>query len=249
VTTEKCFIRPDDTSPPDVELVDICCCEVAPNHVALVTSDGFFRATVLSERDNGSGVLVPISTDLLNFKHPAAGGIGRSFQRVVWRSKDRMALADGMNAICLDLSTFNVSKLQEDGTTSSEWEKLQSAGAIVMRGHKSDISDMQFSADGTQLVTASDDGFVKVWNVLSGECVYSFEPEEGRPVSSITLLTTSGLSNATSCPCVVGTDRDSYLQVYKCLGDSNSLTQCKFEYIILLECIKNNDRVNCSSVY
>ena len=63
MTTEKCLIRPDDTSPPDVELVDICCCEVAPNHVALVTSDGFFRATVLSERDNGSGVLVPISTD------------------------------------------------------------------------------------------------------------------------------------------------------------------------------------------
>ena len=118
-----------------------------------------------------------------------------------------------MNAVVLRIGTFDANQLVT-ATHGSDIEAMQAAGATVMRGHKSDVSDLQFSEDGTQLVTASDDGFVRVWNVNTGECIHQFEPEDGRPVSSVTLLTGSkgsGSSNsngdAMSCSCVVGTDR------------------------------------------
>ena len=232
-TTEKCLVRPDTDAPTDVEVVDLCPRRDLSNHFAMVTSDGTLRAMAVQEIVGEDGqTRQPQCVDLLKFKHPAAGGVGRSFHRVVWGSNNCLALADGMNAVVLRIGTFDANQLVT-ATHGSDIEAMQAAGATVMRGHKSDVSDLQFSEDGTQLVTASDDGFVRVWNVNTGECIHQFEPEDGRPVSSVTLLTGSkgsGSSNsngdAMSCSCVVGTDRDSFLRVYERLGDPSSLTQC-----------------------
>ena len=229
-TTEKCLVRPAGDAPQDVRVVDVCPCN-HPNlpyaAFAMVTSDGWFRASTIVERDSEDGSKrQPEVVDILAFRHPAAGGVGRSFQRVVWRSRDVVALADGMNAVCIKLDSFDVkllSKLTQGEESLSEIEMLQRCGATVMRGHKSDVSDLTFSTDGTQLVTASDDGTVRVWDVTSGLCVHSFEPEEGRPVSSVSLLTPMGvLSDAMSSPCLIGTDRDSFLQLYERMSDSGS---------------------------
>ena len=42
-------------------------------------------------------------------------------------------------------------------------------------GHSSGVSSAQFSPDGTNIVSASDDKTVRVWSVATGECVQTLE--------------------------------------------------------------------------
>jgi len=40
-----------------------------------------------------------------------------------------------------------------------------------LAGHTDRVRDLSFLVDGSRLVSASDDGTARVWNVLTGECV------------------------------------------------------------------------------
>ena len=46
-------------------------------------------------------------------------------------------------------------------------------------GHSSGVYSAQFSPDGTNIVSASEDKAVRVWSVATGECVQTLEGHSG----------------------------------------------------------------------
>ena len=45
----------------------------------------------------------------------------------------------------------------------------------TLEGHSGSVKSAQFSPDGTNIVSASDDKTVRVWSVATGECVQTLE--------------------------------------------------------------------------
>ena len=45
----------------------------------------------------------------------------------------------------------------------------------TLQGHTEYVSSASFSPDGTTLVTASDDGTAKIWDVLTGNCLHTLQ--------------------------------------------------------------------------
>lgn len=214
MTTGKCLIRPQQDSTPahknKPEIVDLCACDQAANHFAMILSDGVFHAFVIETSEDGA---TPQVRTLLNFRHPMAGGVGRLFQRVVWSSLSRLALVDGATAVVIDVNNFNSTMVTSPPGGLVE-NVMASAGAMLLNGHLSDISDLAFSFDQMQLVTSSDDGSVRTWSLSSGELLSVFEPDNGRPVSSVHLIKNGTSGTADECPFVIGTDRDATLFLF-----------------------------------
>jgi WD40 repeat protein len=50
----------------------------------------------------------------------------------------------------------------------------------VLRGHRSAVSHVEFSADGRFVLTASDDGTARVWDAANGEQVDAVRAHAGR---------------------------------------------------------------------
>jgi len=50
----------------------------------------------------------------------------------------------------------------------------------TFEGHDSSVLRAEFISHGMQLVTAGADGLLKLWNILTGECVATFDDHDGR---------------------------------------------------------------------
>lgn len=50
----------------------------------------------------------------------------------------------------------------------------------TLNGHSNELTSIQFSDDGSQLVTSSMDATVRVWNVVTGEEVIQFNGHTGQ---------------------------------------------------------------------
>ncbi len=59
-----------------------------------------------------------------------------------------------------------VATISTDGT-ARVWEAATGRQLLVLRGHDGPVKDVSFTADGTELATASVDGTVKLWNVAA----------------------------------------------------------------------------------
>ncbi|ETO35615.1 ribosome assembly protein 4 (RSA4) [Reticulomyxa filosa] len=46
---------------------------------------------------------------------------------------------------------------------------------FLLEGHEKDVNNVQFSPDGTQIITCSDDKTIRLWNSLTGKQIHTFE--------------------------------------------------------------------------
>ena len=181
------------------------------NVLALCANDGSLFMWTLSRPTSGEESIE--CTNVFKLFHPLAGGNGAFFRKLACHPTNPriVAAAEGQRLVYFATTDINLSKV-----VAGNEKSLQASGAHVIEGHMAPISDVKWSYDGSQLVTASDDGTVKVWDSRSQICLHEFEPDEGRPVSSVHLL---GLADAMHSALLTGSDRDDILSLWSAPAD------------------------------
>ena len=67
----------------------------------------------------------------------------------------------------------------------------------VLKGHSNWVRSVAWSPDGTTVVSGSEDGTIKFWDVKTGKCVKTLKserPYEGMNISSVKGLTPAEIS-------------------------------------------------------
>jgi len=83
---------------------------------------------------------------------------------------------DGFDKNVPATTASNVAKL---------WDATSGRFIVALDAHKDAINDAVFSADGTLLLTASNDGTAKIWNVLTGSLMGSLEGHRDALLSGV----------------------------------------------------------------
>ena len=134
-------------------------------YLALASKDGSIFVWKLV----GSGDNIECE-NIFKMYHPLAGGNGAIFRKIAWHPTDRNVLAavEGRYLLCM-----NIDKVNTDGIETGDENSLKNAGITVIEGHIAPIGDLKWSSDGAQIVTASDDGKVKLWDLIHSQCCMS----------------------------------------------------------------------------
>ncbi|MBW4568761.1 MAG: hypothetical protein KME31_12260 [Tolypothrix carrinoi HA7290-LM1] len=69
---------------------------------------------------------------------------------------------------------------------------------VVLSTHLEAVRSVAFCPDGQTLVSGSEDGTVKLWDVLTGECLKTFineRPYEGMNITDVTGLTSVSIAS------------------------------------------------------
>jgi len=80
----------------------------------------------------------------------------------------------------------NVWKLEERDDRSNQQAADQNGHQLeveevgTFRGHEDQISDLDFSPDGKEIVSASNDGTIRIWNIAMPRCVPSLEGHQSK---------------------------------------------------------------------
>jgi WD40 repeat protein len=101
-----------------------------------------------------------------------------------------------INAVASSATGKYIASASDDHTVRI-WEGLDSAGELlwespsnkpvrVLRGHTDAVTDAAFTPDEKYLVSSSRDGTLKVWNVATGDNVYTYS-EHPSPQSSVSV--------------------------------------------------------------
>ncbi|MCX5963989.1 MAG: hypothetical protein NT070_12855 [Cyanobacteria bacterium] len=66
----------------------------------------------------------------------------------------------------------------------------------IFRGHPNWVSSVMFNADESQIITGSWDETIKVWDVETGECLFTLtdRPYEGMNITGVKGLTTATIA-------------------------------------------------------
>ncbi|KAG0229619.1 hypothetical protein BGW41_002920 [Actinomortierella wolfii] len=143
------------------------------------------------------------SSDIAHSKHMELLGVPigdkARYSRIAWSPSEQYMLAlvnnDEHSVILVDIQ-----KLMEkvDNVIVEEAQVLENA--TVIKAHDQPINDIAFSPDGTILMTASEDGSVKLWEVDQAEptLLKEFVPHGGLGVSNA-LFVDSAEDNAARC--------------------------------------------------
>ena len=97
---------------------------------------------------------------------------GRRGDRAVWRTETGsavLALADDTDApIVAAFAPDGASLVIASDRTAVAWDLASREVRLSLEGHTGDLNHVAFSADGTRLVTASNDGSAIVWDARDG---------------------------------------------------------------------------------
>lgn len=100
----------------------------------------------------------------------------RNHAEAVCGSPDGQSLAVGSKDGFVEIYDWNSGKLRMD-------LKYQREGLFLM--HDDAVLSLDFSSDGDMLVSASQDGKIKVWRVDTGVCLRKFDRVHGNGVTSV----------------------------------------------------------------
>ncbi|KAF9419365.1 hypothetical protein BGZ94_009438 [Podila epigama] len=133
------------------------------------------------------------STDISHSKYMELAGVSQSdhprFGRIAWNPAQPSVLAV-VNNDEYAVWVVNVQKLMNsrDSPVVTEEQLLQHA--IVIGAHEHTINDISFSSDGTVMITASEDGTVKFWEVneTNISLLHTFIPHGGLGVTNAILV-------------------------------------------------------------
>ncbi|KAF9329153.1 hypothetical protein BG006_007776 [Podila minutissima] len=145
------------------------------------------------------------STDISHSKYMELVGVSQSDQprygRIAWNPAQPSVLAL-VNSGDHSVLVVNVQKLMESSESPviSEAKLLQHA--VVIEAHEQTINDIAYSADGSVIITASEDGTVKFWEVDSTKAtlLHAFVPHGGLGVTNAIFV---DQSDKTTARCVV----------------------------------------------
>ena len=196
-----------------------CNQNVEEEYLALTSKDGsIFVWKLLSKGDNIE------CENIFKLYHPLAGGNGAVFRKLAWHPSNQNILAtvEGRYLLC-----FNYNDINADGIETGDENSLKNAGVTVIDGHIAPIGDLKWSSDGTQIVTASDDGKVKIWDVNTQTSLYEFEPDDGRPVSSVHIVPNknTGRHSAMDAALITGCERDGIISIWSSANNGGNLLQ------------------------
>jgi WD40 repeat protein len=147
----------------------------------------------------------------------AAGGNVPGTVRV-WRIRDGKHMATLQTRFSLRaiaLSRDGILGTVTDGNEAELWNVLDGQRLARLSGHRSGINSIEFSTDGTIVVTASDDGTARVWGVSDAETRAVFrEGRLGRALDAsfdrsarrIVVAASDGSSDIYACPVCGGTE-------------------------------------------
>eukprot|EP00944_MAST-04C_sp_MAST-4C-sp1_P009534 g9534.t1 len=188
-------------------------------YLALASKDGSIFVWKLV----GSGDNIECE-NIFKMYHPLAGGNGAIFRKIAWHPYDKNVLAavEGRYLLCM-----NIEKVNTNGIKTGDENSLKDAGITVIEGHIAPIGDLKWSSDGAQIVTASDDGKVKLWDLMSQSMLYEFEPDDGRPVSSVHIVPNknSGIHSLLNATLIVGCERDGIMSIWSSANSGGQLLQ------------------------
>lgn len=77
------------------------------------------------------------------------------------------------------------------GSAGARLYDLDSGREIVLNGHQGGVNDVDFSPDGHELVTAGDDGTLRIWDSHSGQILRILNPYADRECACVYRLTAS----------------------------------------------------------
>lgn len=201
----------------DVRL--FCNQNVDEEYLAVSSKDGsIFVWKLMSKGDTIE------SENVFKMYHPLAGGNGAVFRKLAWHplAPDTLATVEGRYLIY-----FNYNEINTAGIETGDENSLKRAGVTVIDGHIAPIGDLKWSSDGTQIVTASDDGKVKVWDIASRTSLHEFEPDDGRPVSSVHIVPNKdrGRHDAMEATLITGCERDGIISIWSSANSGGRLLQ------------------------
>ncbi|KAF9143911.1 hypothetical protein BG015_000256 [Linnemannia schmuckeri] len=150
----------------------------------------------------------PDSTDIDHSKYLELIGAPQSdqprYNRIAWSPRNASQLAlvnnDDHSVLIVDIHSLIGSQLNDSPTVT---ETQLRAHSLVIQAHDQAINDLSFSRDGTALVTASEDGTVKFWDLhaAAGPALLNeFVPHGGLGVTNAIFV---DHPDATASRCVV----------------------------------------------
>ncbi|KAI9595374.1 hypothetical protein BDF19DRAFT_422671 [Syncephalis fuscata] len=151
------------------------------------------------------------------------------FRRAIWHPSNPDILACAADRGHLLVFNLRVMLAGKDDAHVIEGER--NVGAIQLKGHTKPIIDLCFSADGSEIITASEDGTVRLWHVsdTEGSCVGVFTPCDGRPVTTakfVENVVDGQISDALRC-ILVATDENRLVRLLNHDG-SHCIQQLEF---------------------
>ncbi|KAF9289325.1 hypothetical protein BGZ88_007806 [Linnemannia elongata] len=150
----------------------------------------------------------PDSTDIDHSKYLELIGAPQSdqprYSRIAWSPRNASQLAlvnnDDHSVFIVDIHNLIGSQLSTSPTVT---EVQLRAHSLIIQAHDQAINDLSFSRDGTALVTASEDGTVKLWDLhaAAGPALLNeFVPHGGLGVTNAIFV---DHPDATAARCVV----------------------------------------------
>ena len=97
------------------------------------------------------------------------------------------------------------------------WDVQTGSCVRILDGHTDTIRSVRWSADGSQLLSASHDGTVRIWDAETGQCLHELE---GHPVGVVTAVFSHDQRRVFSC------DWKGSVRVWNLTEEKQKATAC-----------------------